>query len=418
MKLTEPLLRKIIDFFILREEYDPEKAEEEFKDLSMVSGYAQLNKSLDNLTSDISYKNRLKSKPREENRRNIKKAWNEKVYEDPNNKAGKDFLTKRVLYVHKIGAYNRVKKNNKYSLSILNWFASNPGALNRVKDEISAFAYTPQELPEFIKGPPLKSSSFIILDGRLTFFLRRDAATELTSTATPEIKKHYQASGLRKKTDLYFLDQVEKNFVIDEKTFNNRDETYHEAILGHWKVKEFYINTRDIPYEFKNINNFDFKEALELAKNLESALSIPVPPPPGVMYDPLTKALRLLVNRRDSIEITPYKEIKVLNEFMSQNNELNVKIIDENAKAHQVEKFIPLEGSEKIQIIEELILTVERILKYFYVIPAPPVKDGRMSMAPKDKNMSGYKIEDTWGRRPLAQYLSDSLYDYFIKIKK
>lgn len=419
MKLTESLLRKIVDFLILREEYDPVKAEEEFKNLSMVASYGQLNKSLDNLTSNISYKNRLKSEPREESRRNIKKVWNEKVYKDPSNKAGGDFLTKKVLYIHKIGAYNRVQKDNKYSLSILNWFSSNPGALNKVKDEISVFAYTPQELPEFIKGPPLKDSSFAILDGRLTFFLRRDAATELTSTATPEIKKHYQSSGLRKKTDLYFLNQVEENFVIDEETFNKRDKTYHEAILGHWKVKEFYMNKKSIPWAIKNINNFDFKEALNLAKNLESALSISAPPPPGdISYDPLTKALKTLYGDRDPDEITAYQEIKIFNQFMSQNTDLSVKIIDENAKAYEVEKFIPSKDSEKMKMVEELILTMERILEYFYVIPAPPVKNGRTSMIPKDKRISVFKIEDTWGPRSIGEYLSGSPYWLLTHLKK
>jgi hypothetical protein len=218
---------------------DPDKAKEELAQV-MQQRYEGVHSN-----RNVTYYDRLIGDQEEQDkRRDIKRYWNETVYSDPEMK---NFIENDLVFTHVVGAYSRTKTNDIHGdILLANWIASNPGSLIGAKDEISVFAFTKQEFQQALQDSPLKGKFVLVLKGRPTLMTKTDAATELSGSATSEVKKFYEHSGLRKRP--IDPDVAKNNLILSKDDFEKRSKHYSEVILGNWSI-EYIIDNRGIGFE-------------------------------------------------------------------------------------------------------------------------------------------------------------------------
>jgi hypothetical protein len=235
---------------------DPEKAKEELGKV-MQPRYEGVHSN-----RNVTYYDRLiGDQEKQDKRRDIKRYWNETVYSDPEMK---NFIENDLVFAHVVGAYRRTKTDDIHGdILLANWIASNPGSLIGSKDEISVFAFTKNEFQEALLDSPLKGSFILVLRGRPTLMTKTDAATEISGSATDEVKKFYEHSGLRKRP----LDPgyTESNLILNKDDFEKRSKDYSEVILGNWSI-DYIIDNRGQGFENLSYNISEDKVSKSIQK--------------------------------------------------------------------------------------------------------------------------------------------------------
>lgn len=336
-------------------------------------------------TQRVSYLGRLEGpQSHQDYRRNVKKFWNETVYNDPEMS---NFLQNDLVFAHVVGEYNRVSKQNEGGILLANWIAKNAGSLVGSKDEISTFPFTKQEFEQALREEPLKNKLVLVLSGRPTLMTRTDAETELTGTATPEIRRYYESSGLRKRPGGYYGDvnpetgKLEpewdrmRKFILSKEDFENRSKDYCEAVISNWKI-DYVVDTR---VGVQPISHYISRESvLKAMEELKQIIS-----------DPLTTPAAKLIQFNEYIIQNPLYAFNISKTFgdLSElgNISLPMKRVDENGQLVDETRY-----SEMYLLLKKYFNLVKTFVESLY-IKLPPVPGSEQAefsiMGPDARNI-------------------------------
>lgn len=340
---------------------DLQKARQELE-MALLPGFRDMSS-----TQRVSYLGRLEGpQSHQDYRRNVKKLWNETVYNDPEMS---NFLQNDLVFAHVVGEYNRVSNQNDGGILLANWIAKNAGSLVGSKDEISTFPFTKQEFEQALREEPLKNKLVLVLSGRPTLMTRSDAETELTGTATPEIRRYYESSGLRKRPGGYYGDvnpetgKLEpewdrmRKFILSKEDFENRSKDYCEAVISNWKI-DYVVDTR---VGVQPISHYISRESvLKAMEELKQIIS-----------DPLTTPAAKLIQFNEYIIQNPLYAFNISKTFsdLSElgNISLPMKRVDENGQLVDETRY-----SEMYSLLKEYFTLVKTFVDSLY-IKLPPV---------------------------------------------
>tara|TARA_R110000851_G_C13071538_1_gene564906 strand:+ start:124 stop:2220 length:2097 start_codon:yes stop_codon:yes gene_type:complete len=341
--------------------YDAVLAELELKE--MTKGWDEAAKGR------IAYAKRLADSTGEKARKAAKTAFQKAVYGNP---AAKKFFTEDVVYVHVVGAYRTGRGTSSKGMSnfkFLDWLSTNPAATTRSADEISVFGIHKSDFADAVSNGPLKGKDFFVLGGRLTYFSPVDAATELTGTASDQVKKRYASSGLRKKP----LNPKDiSDLVVDEKSFRAKGDSA-EAILGNWKIKSYHgaRSYGNLPTDqIKNLKKIDLNSVREIVSNLKNTIKSGLPP----SKDDLNAVLGAIdtLSWRSGNKNSPslISDLRKLNKTLKDNSKMPARV-SLDGEMVDLRKLMP-----DFAEIDELVKEANSLVSSLRLPPVPGSKPG------------------------------------------